>query len=320
MKKFLIILILFFPLLVSADNEYTIDFESDNDQSLSITDGSQTGLDLSGDFTFEAWINVETETQMMILAKYRGSNNQRAYNFQWGSTADRLQITISDDLTSAESYVATADSNISAGTWYHVAVTFDASESEAKFYTDGSQTGNAVTGTMTSIANSSEPFEIGVLNSTVVPFDGKVDTLRVWSDVRTVQELNNNKDSCNVPDSNLISEWWFENDLLDETANNNDLTNNNSATFQSATVPFLCPGQGAGVGDTSIDSHSLHYSKDLTIVSGHSHLYVDDATTTPYAFETIRVHIPFLGWLVIYLIVMFIAIRIILEIIIRWRV
>jgi len=66
-------------------NTHSIALAAASSQSLSITDGSQTGLDLSGDFTIEAWIKLTqlpstAGTEFGIVSKYHttGSSNKAA--------------------------------------------------------------------------------------------------------------------------------------------------------------------------------------------------------------------------------------------------
>ena len=69
-------------------------------------------------------------------------------------------------------------------------------------------------------------------------FDGLIDEVRVWNDIRSGAEISANyQQQLTGSEANLVGYWRFNNDLTDETSSNNTLTNNNSATFNTDT-PF----------------------------------------------------------------------------------
>lgn len=228
-------------------NDYSIDLELSSSQYLSITDANQTGLDLSSDFTFEAWIKLEqlpsvAGTSFIIFDKEDTAGDQRCYRW-YLDTTDTFFLTINDDGTNTISHYRYKKSNVSlgasdVGVWVHTAVSFTPT-STAVFYKNGVNVGATdVSGTgVTGIFNSSASFKIGSIQLSGTPswfFDGKIDEARVWNDIRTDAEIVDYKgEILNGTEANLVGYWRFENDLLDETANNNDLTNNNSATFAS---------------------------------------------------------------------------------------
>ena len=97
----------------------------------------------------------------------------------------------------------------------------------------------------TTIKNSTANFFIGCNQDTNVAtnfFDGLIDEVRVWSDIRTVPEiLNNYKRELVGNEANLVGYWRLNNDYLDQTSNNNDLTASGSPVF-STSVPFTEAG------------------------------------------------------------------------------
>ena len=219
-------------------NTYSFDFERDNSRYLSITDANQTGLDLTSDLTFEAWIKFEslsTSEHRPIIAK-SGSSSNRGYRFYVYLNSE-LRLYISPDGTNYEEY--SVSWSPSTDTWYHVAVSWDASASEAKFYVDGSQQGTTQTGSYTGIKDQSEPFQIGRLTTTSGEyFDGKMDEVRVWDDVRTATEISDNYGKrISSSSSNLQGYWQLDNDLTDETSNSNDLSSSGGSVFSTDIPP-----------------------------------------------------------------------------------
>src|SRR3990167_7012158 len=232
----LISLLIVRPVLATP-NTYSIDLELSSSQYLSITDAAQTGLGLTGDFTLQAWLNFETLPsangyEMKIISK--GISNT-AYFWRIGSD-DLMHVRYFD----GGGNVTTADTNSAAitsgelGTWIHYKIKVDVSVPSITMYKNGSSIGvTMVYNGATSIRTNTEDFIIGALNTPTEFFDGKIDEVRVYNalvdDDYTVELVGN--------EANLQGYWQFDNDLLDMTANNNDLTNNNSAIF-STSVPF----------------------------------------------------------------------------------
>ena len=163
-----------------------------------------------------------------------------------GNTDYYLRFYVSSDGTSVNSeslqYKLTG---FAVDVWEHLAVTWDASASEANFYWDGSLIGTA-TGAITSIYNSTALFGIGASFDAAGAaedfYDGKADENRVWNDIRTASEISGNMlVEIGATAAGLAAAWQHDSSLLDETANNNDLTHVNTPTYDTTDVPFSAP-------------------------------------------------------------------------------
>jgi len=225
-------------------NTYSLDIERGNSQYAYITDANQTGLDLTGDFTFEAWIKVESDPSDVeaILAKLLNTGGKGGYRFYWFAQHIHCRVWNSSD----KGFGYVTDNNVVAtGAWHHVAVSHDSSEKLMVIYIDGSsvnvtkdldETGSG------GVGNTDAPFYIGAdpaTGSYVWGFDGLIDEVRVWSDIRTSTEISDNYNKQLVGnEANLVGYWQFNDDYLDLTSNNNDLTAVNSPVF-STDVPFV---------------------------------------------------------------------------------
>ncbi len=218
---------------VLAVNTASISLVASSLQSLSIPNASQTGLDLSADFTLELYVKFSTlPSQVNFIDKFVGGTSG-GYAFFW--TANTLKVAIGDGTTGSASGVAWTPST---GTWYHITVSFDESTRDVKFYVDAVQQGTTQTHA-NDLADAGQDFYIGQDGAGSQYFDGLIDEVRIWSDIRTATEISDNyQKELTGSEANLVGYWKLNNDLLDETANNNDLTNNNSATF-STDVPFV---------------------------------------------------------------------------------
>ncbi len=236
-------------------NTNSINLELSSSQYLSITDANQTGLNLIGDCTFEAWIKLEqlpsdisTIQNFSILTKDDETN--RCYGFcivkyltdfndqlmlLWWSGGDLNRWAMDASFVAGD-----------VGTWIHIAVTLDVSTQNVIFYKNGVASAGTVINDNAGNSIDDDPvsFMIGGRADGAMYFDGLIDEVRVWNDIRTATEISNNYErEKNGDEAGLVGYWKLNNSLLDETANNNDLTNNNAAVF-STDVPFV----GANTG------------------------------------------------------------------------
>lgn len=252
-----------FPVLVKDSNiqsavysslslgSYSLDLERSSSQYAAITDGSQTGLDITGDISIVGWVNLEALPSTLgstsaewytIAGKYNTTGNQRSYGF-WVDHLNQLRFTYSSDGTYGS--VATDEDTDSAvftssdvGKWVHIAVTVDVSAKDIKFYRNGTEVAaTQIQGTSTSIYNGSADFRVGSNGASLQLFDGKQKHIRVYSDIRTPGEIVEDMNNSSITDANLQGEWSFENVYTDASGNGNTLTASGSPVFSSTDVP-----------------------------------------------------------------------------------
>ena len=239
-------------------NTHSLDLELSSNQYASITGGSQTGLNFTGDFSIEAWIKLEqlpstAGTNFAIAGKYDNDANLRSYIF-WIDTNNKLNLIYYQEADGNPDFIETSSVVFDAGdvgVWRHFAVTADVSEKDVKFYVDTvldeSSTNNS--GTATFIVDTAALFTVGMLYNNATPIwfaDHKIDELRVWNDIRSGAEITTNWKTQLVGDeAGLVAYWRFNNNYLDQTANNNDLTATGSPVF-STDVPFPIAVVGGG--------------------------------------------------------------------------
>jgi hypothetical protein len=95
----------------------------------------QASLDSTTAWTLEAWINSSNPAaQQGILEKYSTALNEGNYAFRLNG--GKLYLFVCANGNSCSSPVASA-SSIAAGTWYHVAATFDRTSTTARIYING---------------------------------------------------------------------------------------------------------------------------------------------------------------------------------------
>ena len=252
-----------------ADNTRSADFEKDNNQYLSISDANQTGLDLTGDFTLETWLKMEDEVPLnqkygLITKWFVGSNI--SYTLEYGQFTHGFAVELQLSANGTQNDNVLWDVDLGTGEWKHLAVTFNASSSESELWVDGVSQG-VKQHSISSILDSSAEFRIGGRFSNGIPVDGLMDDVRVWDDVRTEAEIIANKDNELIgSETNLVGYWKLNNDATDETANGNDLTNNNSVLF-SSDVPFpvneLAPIFDASTEDYAASASSQTFNHTI---------------------------------------------------------
>jgi len=239
-------------------NTHTIDVERSSSQFLSASDSAS--LSITGDITFEAWVNVETaptEGQQFGIMSKQGTGDF-GYEFRYRLEGGVFKLTFTfysnaSGATASQFEVSGAAADLGTGTWVHLACAVDVSVPSATIYIDGvAQTTNTLISAATSIFDNSSDYQIGATRdgATDFFFDGKIDDVRLWSVIRTGTEIADNRSLELVGNETSLEAYHpLNNSLLDRTANNNDLTNNGSAVFQSADLPFTT---GLTVVDTTL--------------------------------------------------------------------
>lgn len=154
-------------------------FVRDQSEYLSISDGSQTELDFTSDFTTSSFIRIgdlpDLGEEYVIATKSGTADNQSWILYLDNEFFDySIVLGVSDDgLGFTEGYVDWVSP--SAATWYHVVSAYDASEGSVSIYLDGSILGSD-TGLDNSIYDGTSPFKIGG-----EPFyDGRIQDLIIW--------------------------------------------------------------------------------------------------------------------------------------------
>lgn len=221
-------------------NTHSLDFELSSSQYASITDASQTGLDPGGDFTIEMWVKLESlpadgGTRFLLVSKLdtsplngyliRYRNSSGVYSFQFNIASGGTQT--AGDVTYT----------LSTGVWTHLAFACDASAADIEIYVNTSSIGTFNGSGITTIGNATAPFYIGGDPVQSAYYDGLMDEVRFWNDIRTQPEIaaNYNKELTGS-EANLVSYWKLNNNYTD-VVSGNTLTATNSPVFV-ADVPF----------------------------------------------------------------------------------
>ena len=195
----------------------SLSFDGTNDYVEIAHDNS---LNLTDNFTIEAWVNLDSNTNNTILDKGDYNNLFQAHT---------------SGNTGLSYYDRTNDWTHSSGTipineWVHVAMSFQTGSNNLKFYKNGQLMSSHT-------VNNNSPTDAGVMNigrqspSTCVCniLDGNIDEVRIWSDIRAQSEIQS---YMSMPltgsESSLVGYWNFNEGrnttLTGQTSNNNDGT------------------------------------------------------------------------------------------------
>lgn len=220
-------------------NTHSLDLESASSQYADRADAA--GVSITGDLTIEAWIKGETfGGERAILGKYSTVSDKRSYLLEMTSSSQISFFNSSGGGTGTTTQKSVSWTP-STGVWYHVAVSYDASAGAVKFYVNGAQQGTTQTGAATSIHDNASRLAIGAYNTDGTPsafFDGLIDDVRLWNDLRTDQEIADNYQAELVGnEANLVGYWKLNNDYLDSSGDGHHLTASGSPVF-STDVPF----------------------------------------------------------------------------------
>lgn len=146
------------------------------------------------DFTLEAWVNLETLVNAVVVAKYTTDGNQREYMLYYNhddhSPNARFSFIVSADGGATTNVVdATTFGAPSTATWYHLVAWHDAANNQLGIAVNAG-TADTVSHS-TGVFNGTSPFRIGTLFTTIALYmmNGRIGPVRMWKGrVLTAQE------------------------------------------------------------------------------------------------------------------------------------
>ena len=200
---------------------YALNFDGIAD---SVDMGSTGDLQISGALTYEVWIKT-TQTQGFILGKRNSSDlGDLASNIELDGTG-KIQGLVYDGIAGFPDVI---QSNVAVndGEWHHVAFVFEPSVA-LRLYIDG-VLDKTFGISSTNINGASYPFRVGKYpTSSSVFFDGEMDEIRVWNDVRSDAEIFDNLyHDLKGDESNLVAYYPMDENsgtkLVDRSVNTND--------------------------------------------------------------------------------------------------
>lgn len=188
------------------------------DQNCLILDGSndhitvadQSALDITADFTYEAWIKPAGFNWLGgIISKYQsGASSGNTFRLSYAGNFRGLSI---------NNYI-TADNLLTINTWHHVAAT--RSGNTYAIYIDGIS--YPLSGSDMVVTANSDPLRIGVdyLDAgSPRYFNGSIDEVRIWNVARSQAQIqaNMNKELDPSTQVGLVAYYTFDQGIPDGT-------------------------------------------------------------------------------------------------------
>ena len=182
-SKYLQYILIFINYLnLGFSQDYSIKFDGQNDYVL-ISDNSL--LDLTQDYTLEAWIFPESFSWLAgIISKYH-TNAANGYILRMTSQAPYTGLGFDELITSTNI--------ISANQWYHVAAVKEGAT--RTIYVNGTE--YPLSGSALNVTANNNPVRIGSDYGGRY-FDGRIDEVRIWNTARTQEEISF---TMNIPPS-----------------------------------------------------------------------------------------------------------------------
>ena len=155
----------------------------------------------AGDFAISGWIKSDGLNTVQVFNKYYNLTGNRQFHFRVINSGGNLRLNayIHTTLGNAEYRYWLGSTNLSADTWYHVVLNYDASASSddrASCFIDGSSETMTVTdstGTLSTIPDGSASLAVGarVEGGSATDFrSGSSDDLRVYNRALTQSEIS----------------------------------------------------------------------------------------------------------------------------------
>jgi len=245
------------------------DFESSSSQYASKS--SPTGITFTDDFTIEAWVKLESYTNGGILSRYDGTSGLLMYINSSG------QVIMQGNNSGAQWKNTQTYQSLPLGRWVHIASTMDLSGNSFTTYLDGVEVPSldTLTGTPSAIVQAGN-LQVGAFNDGSF-FDGKLSDVRVWSDIRTATEIQDNMNqTLTGTETGLVAYYPLNGNFEDSTSNENDLTAAGSATADNADNPF----SDTQYGIVTAVSYSAPNST-VTVFTGTDHMIPNMTLTSP---------------------------------------
>jgi hypothetical protein len=245
---------------------YILDLDGTNDY-VSLPNSINMG---TSDFTLSIWLKADDVSSRQHVVQQTGSNANRVIAIKSdGMLTSRL---------GAPGFDLDSGVNIVAGTWYHVALVHDNSANTLKWYVNGTEHN---TNTSVNIGTNTGSFWLGTNENGSKWFDGKIDEVRIWNDIRTASEIADNKDDELVGNESGLVAYYKMSDgtgttLTDNSSNSYNGTLTNMTTSGASTdwvitnAPIAYDNVYTDYGpDGSYSTNCMYFYQNGSLVKAH---------------------------------------------------
>ena len=248
---------------------YVLDLDGTNDY-VSLPNSINMG---TSDFTLSIWLKTDDVSSRQHVFQQTGSNDNRVIAINsGGSLTSRLGGSGSDQLSGV---------TLSTDTWYHIVLVHDNSENTLKWYVNGTEQN---TNTSVNVPSNTGTFYLGT-NSDADDkfFNGQIDEVRIWNDVRTAAEIADNKDDELVGNESGLVAYYKMSDgtgttLTDNSSNSNNGTLTNMVTSGASTDWVITNAPIA------YDNVYTDYGPDGSYSTNCMHFYLNGSLNKTHGF------------------------------------
>ena len=220
--------------------DYALDFDGSNDY-VSISDPYTS---FSSSLSVEFWVNSSSTTSGSGIGQASANSDNMSTNVWLMHMNPNTSITFYVNDNGTWRYISST-SDVDDGNWHHIAGTIDGSE--VAIYVDGTKeasSSTAISSGIQSNSNASIHFGKDVRFSSGRFMTGKIDEVRIWDDVRTQAEIQDNMYKELVGnESNLVAYYNFNDgrgtSVLDLTSNDNNGTMTNMDASSDWTLSLI---------------------------------------------------------------------------------
>ncbi|MGB0887144.1 MAG: LamG-like jellyroll fold domain-containing protein [Vicingaceae bacterium] len=173
--------------VAAADTNITLDFDGANDH---ITLGNPAQLQITGDMTIEMWLKPDNFSS-------RKNPYAKAYGGEGTITQEpdgRLNFYYGTHGGNSTPYQGfNSGASIIENEWNHIAIVRDLGNMQLRWYINGVLTNQTAANYGAATAGGND---VTIGSGYVNNYDGQIDELRVWNDVRTQTEIQDNRSLC----------------------------------------------------------------------------------------------------------------------------
>ena len=278
------------PSVSNINENWLFQFTADNNNCMVFNDGDNNYLNFgdifnsfdnsTAGFTIEFWYQLSATGANPILSfGYNDSPEAEATNIQFNvsvASGDTIKLSWEHDNGTGKSEQFDIDSG--TNTWTHIAISRNNSDDKTRFYKNGSlvHTTAAETSDPSGGTSSDMEFLVGRNQNYSSPnyFEGKMAHLRVWSTIRSDQEISKHYNTViDNTATGLLGYWKLDEGSGDtvydsSSSSNNGAVKNNNKVAGSGNATVWDNGGfdqhihafGLSFRDTEVDSNFYHGS------------------------------------------------------------
>ena len=279
---------------------YVLDMDGTNDY----VDMGSPDLGIDTTVTFSAWIYPEAENGVIAMQGFSHAGNEHGWVVaigwdDWASSEsdprDLVWASHDNSSNANNAMLVASPALITMNQWQHIAVTKDGTE--IKMYLDGELIHTESIAATTITYNEGTNLRLGARTASCASyfsssFNGRIDEVRIWDDVRTAAEIADNKDDELVGNENGLVAYYKMSDgsgtaLTDNSSNSNNGTLTNMVTTGSSTdwttsnAPIAYDNVYTDYGPShSYSANSIYFYLNGSLVKSHGLTNTVDGSTS----------------------------------------